>query len=107
MLPVLTGEKKQIDRIFYLGYGSIINNQWKLVKAKTGNPRMKHTKDLLFNIMTDPAEKNNLKEVYPSIYQKLNTMVASFDSIKAELSVPPFGEGRKGFKAPKDWKIPN
>lgn len=105
MLPVLTGQKKQIDRTFYLGYGSLISNQWKIVKANTGNPRMKHAEDLLFNIMTDPSEKKNVKDANPDVFKKLDAIVTSFDAIKPSSSVPPFGEGRKGFVAPKEWKI--
>lgn len=105
MLPVWRGEKKVIDRNLYLGYGAIVNNNWKLVKANAGNPRMKHAEDVLFNISKDPTEKNDVKTSNPVVYKKLITEVAAFDSIQSEVVVPPYGEGRQGFKAPKEWKI--
>lgn len=107
MLPIWKGERKQIDRNLYLGYGAIVNNNWKLVKANAGNPRMKHPEDVLFNISKDPSEKTNVKKSNPAVYKKLSTEVAVFDSIKPEVAVPPYGEGRQGFKAPKEWKIPH
>lgn len=105
MLPVLRAEKKQVDRNIYLGYGSILHNQWKLVKAKSGNPKMENQEDLLFNIMNDPFEKQDVKAQYPDVYQQLVKLVASYDAIKPAVEVPPFGQGRKGYKAPKEWKI--
>lgn len=105
MLPVWKGEKKQIDRNFYLGYGAIVTNDWKLVKANSGNPRMKHPEDVLFHISKDPSEKKDVKGSNPAVYKKLSTEVAAYDSIKSEVAVPPYQEGRQGFKAPKEWKI--
>src|SRR5690606_22330495 len=106
ILPVLTGETAVIDRSFYLGYGSIIaGNKWKLVKAGSGNPRMKHKEDALYNIMEDPSEKNNLKDQYPDVYERLKKLVAPLDAIEPARQVKPYGFGRKQFKAPKEWKV--
>jgi arylsulfatase B len=105
MLPVWKGDKKSIDRTLYLGYGSVIVNDWKLVKANAGNEKMKHKEDLLFAIMKDPSEKKNLRDANPGIYEKLNNIVTAFDAIQSSDAVPPYGEGRKNFKAPKEWKI--
>ena len=105
MLSVWKGEKKQVDRNIYLGYGSLISNQWKLVKANSGNEKMKASDDMLFEIIKDPFEEKNVRLAHPEIYKKLNAMVSEFDAIKSTLQVPPYGEGRKGFKAPKEWKI--
>lgn len=105
MLAVLKGDKKEADRDFYLGYGSIIRNQWKLVKANSGNNKMVHTEDMLFNILADPSEKKDVKVQYPDIYRQLNELVATYDEIKPAVEVPPYGQGRKGYKAPREWKI--
>jgi arylsulfatase B len=105
MLSVWKGEKKQVDRNIYLGYGSIISNQWKLVKANSGNEKMKASDDMLFEIIKDPFEEKNVRLAHPEIYKQLNAMVSEFDAIKSSLQVLPYGEGRKGFKAPKEWKI--
>jgi arylsulfatase B len=105
ILPVLKGKVKQIDRYFYLGYGSIIHGPWKLVTAHAGNSAMKAQKDLLFNILKDSTEHNNVIAQHPEIYQDLQRAVLPFDEIKPAHEVPPYGQGRKGFVAPKDWII--
>lgn len=63
--------------------------------------------DMLFEIAKDPSEKNNVIDAYPEIYKKFDKIVSEFDSIKSENLVPLYAEGRKGFKAPKEWKITN
>lgn len=105
MLPVLRGERDSVDRYFYLGHGAIIHSPWKLVKAHAGNPQMKAGEDRLFNILEDPQEKTDLKARYPGVYQDLLQAVAPYDHIRSARQVPPYGEGRKGFVAPKDWLI--
>ena len=105
MLPVLKGKEVISDRNFYLGYGSIINTNWKLVRANAGNSRMHNTEDLLFNIRKDPYEKNDIKATHPKIYEELLIAVNAFDSIKPKKAVSPYGQGRKGYKAPKNWMI--
>lgn len=105
MLSVWKGEKKQLERNLYLGYGSIINNQWKLVKVNAGNEKMDVSEDMLFEILKDPSEKVNVRNTYPDVYTELSKIVSALDTIKSSKEVPPYGEGRKGFKAPKEWKI--
>ena len=105
ILPVLKGKVKQIDRYFYLGYGAIIHGPWQLVTANAGNSAMKEQKDLLFNILKDSTEHNNVIEKQPDIYKDLQRAVLPFDQIKPAHEVPSYGQGRKGFVAPKDWII--
>jgi len=105
MLSAWQGQKRQINRNIYLGYGSIVTNEWKLVKANRGSEKMTDSVDMLFEISKDPAEKNNVIGLHPDVYKKLDKLVTEFDAIKSVKEVPPYAEGRKGFKAPKDWKI--
>lgn len=105
MLPVLQGDVQTIERDMYLGYGSIVNNQWKLVETNNGNPRMNNKTDVLFDIMKDPSETNNVRKDHVKAYQELKKRLSVYEAIKPEKSVPPYGEGRKGFVAPKDWLI--
>ena len=105
MFSVLSGKQKKIERELYLGYGTLVNNKWKVVKSSSGNPQMKEKEDQLFDIMKDPSEKKNVKALYPAIYNQLLKIVATYNSIKSDVLVPPYGEGRKGFKAPKNWLI--
>ena len=105
ILPILKSQKDPVQRDFYLGYGSMLYDKWKLVKANSGNNRMKNKEDQLFEILLDSTESNNKKNKFPEAYHNLLQKVENYDSIKPTKSVPPYGEGRKGFKAPKDWKI--
>jgi arylsulfatase B len=107
MLAIWKGQKKVMERNLYLGYGSIVNNQWKLVRANSGSEKMTESADLLFEINKDPSEKNNVIDANPGVYKKMVKLVSEYDAIKAENVVPPYAEGRKGFKAPKEWKIIN
>lgn len=105
MLPVLKGEKASIDRHLYLGCGAVMDNYWKLVKAGGENPRMKIEEDMLFNMATDPSETVNIRQDKPQVYHELDQLVKQYDAIESALKVPPYEEGKKGFRAPKEWAI--
>ncbi|OJU27730.1 MAG: arylsulfatase [Sphingobacteriales bacterium 41-5] len=105
ILPALKNDHKNIERSTYLGYGSIINGGWKLVKANSGNPKMELKEDMVFDILKDPSEKNNIRGSNQSQYEKLSAEAEEYDAIKPSSKVPPFGQGRKTFKAPKNWEI--
>ncbi len=107
MLPILKGDKNEIDRDFYLGYGAIVNNNWKLVKEDSRNPRMKVEEDLLFNMRTDRGETKNVRDKNPEVFNKLKEVVDEYDAIESDIVVPSYHVGREGFKAPKEWKIEN
>ncbi|MET4082732.1 arylsulfatase B [Pedobacter sp. UYP30] len=105
MFSVIKGKQKEIKRDLYLGYGSLVNNTWKIVKAHSGNPQMKEKDDKLFDILKDPSEKKNVKALYPDVYERLLKTVTAYDTIKPDILVPPYAKGRKGFKTPKNWLI--
>ncbi|AKQ47676.1 arylsulfatase [Rufibacter radiotolerans] len=105
MVSVLTGKQPEINRSFYLGSGAMITNQWKLIAASDLNPKMKLTQDHLFQIVKDPSEKTNVALQNPAVYADLKKQLAVYDGITSPVEVPPYGEGRKGFKAPKQWQI--
>lgn len=106
ILPVLQQNRQSIDRDFYLGYGALISgNRWKIVKADSGNPRMDEPEDVLYDILADPTESNDVKTQHKRQYRRLSKQVARYDAMTSPEAVPPYGEGRQGFVAPKDWKI--
>jgi len=107
LLPLLQKKVASIDRNFYLGYGSIVTNQWKLVKAKGGNSKMLLSEDMLFDIANDPNETRTVKKENDRIYDSLRNAVEKYDTIKSKIPVPPSGKGRKEFTAPKEWKVKN
>ena len=104
ILEVLKEQRKNIDRTFYLGCGTLIENEWKVIRPGY-NPKMKLSSEVLFNLEKDPYETENLSAQYPKILKKLTRKTERFDGIKADREVPPYGEGREGFVPPKEWNI--
>ncbi|TZF82612.1 sulfatase-like hydrolase/transferase [Pedobacter sp. BS3] len=105
MLPVLAGKTEYIDRVMYLGFGAIVNNYWKLIDASRAESNMKITDDQLFNIAADPTEKTNVRSANSKEYHDLKEELQRYNAIKSPVKAPPFGQGRKGFVAPKEWTI--
>lgn len=93
VLPVLSGEQDLPNREFYLGQESLVTQQWKLIEGQ------------LFNIEKDPNEVENIAEQHPEILTRLNNRLKEFEALESDIKVAPFGEGRKGFIAPPEWKI--
>lgn len=104
ILKVLEGERNNIGRALYLGCGTLIENEWKIIKAGK-NPRMKLSHDVLYNIITDPAEENDLSQQYPDVMRRLSEEAAKYDSIKPVSKLPPYESGRQGFVPPHEWNI--
>ncbi|MFI2743660.1 arylsulfatase [Zhouia sp. PK063] len=105
VLPELLDTRKQISRSLYLGYGSLIYDNWKLITAHAGNAQMKARKNQFFNVVTDPSEKRNIISSNPKKVHILKGLLQKYDSIKPLQTVPPYGKGRATFIAPKEWKI--
>jgi len=106
ILPVLKEKESHIMRDFYLGFGAMVSdNRWKLVKKDGGNSGRSNKIDWLFDIISDPLEKSDVKEKFPEIYQQLLQKVAIYDAIEPHVAVPPYGKGKATFKAPPEWKI--
>tara|TARA_R110002049_G_scaffold307720_2_gene509204 strand:- start:31125 stop:32534 length:1410 start_codon:yes stop_codon:yes gene_type:complete len=105
ILSVLKNGENIFNRNLYLGYGTIINQDWKLIQADTDSPKMTLEEDMLFNISQDPYEKTNLRDEKKGIYNEMEHLVDQFDSIEVPNPIPDFYEGQEGFIAPKEWKI--
>lgn len=58
----------------------------------------------LFHLDRDPGEQRNLAAEHPKIVAQLLKRLKEFRRLKID-GVPDFRQGRKGFKAPKDWVI--
>lgn len=104
ILPALKDENKTIDRHFYLGMGALVTPEWKIIKANR-NPKMDVAEDMLFRIDKDEFEQHNVIHEHPEIYKKLDRLVYQYDTIAPPFEVAPYGEGREGFVAPKEWKV--
>ncbi len=105
MMPLLNGKTENIDRSLYLGSGVIVNKQWKLIEGPSPNPTMKLNTDQLIHISTDASERNDVKELQTETYRAMKRELQKFNSIRSSVMVPPYGQGRKGFVAPKEWHV--
>jgi arylsulfatase A-like enzyme len=69
LMPVLTGSKKETERTLYWRMAqrahqkAIRSGEWKYLQDEKG--------EYLFNVVTDEAEKKDLKELHPDIFDKL------------------------------------
>ena len=123
MLDVIRGDAKapKRDWFSYIAQGSpdkiaICDGTWKLAvvgrsvldvtveqAVRTEDSKTKPSVEL-FNLDRDPGERTNLVAERPDIVAKLLERLKEFRRLKIS-GVPDFQEGRKGFKAPKDWMI--
>ena len=60
----------------------------------------------LFRLDRDPGEQRNLAVEHPKIVAELLKRLKEFRRLKID-GVPDYRQGRKEFKAPKDWVIKN
>ncbi len=101
----LLDKGSNLSRQFYLGHGSIIVDDWKLVKAGGGAGKISEKEDFLFHIVKDPLEKNDVKDQHPLRYKEMLSAIQPYQEIKSAVKVPPYGQGRKTFKAPHEWNV--
>jgi arylsulfatase B len=58
----------------------------------------------LFRLDRDPSESKNVLQDHPDVAAAMLKRLQAFRRLKID-GFPSFQEGRKGFKAPKDWMI--
>ena len=104
ILPVLNGKKACIDRDFYLGHGAVVNKDYKLIR-KGMKPGLDLKQDFLVDYKTDPYEKKNASAGNEKIVKALYEVALKYDTITSCIPEVPYGKGRDGFKAPKEWKV--
>lgn len=105
ILSVLKGDSSMFNRDFYLGHGSLISGEWKLITPHEKNKEMNIEQDALFNIMKDPYETTDIKNSFSDAYSMLKQKIIAYESIKPEKMSPDFWYGYEGFVAPKNWNI--
>ena len=76
----------------------------KLDKATLPGDSEKKPSVELFRLDRDPGEQTNLAAEHPETVAKLLKRLKEFRSLKID-GLPDYRQGRKGFKAPKDWVI--
>lgn len=77
LLTICTGNKKVFGRTLYWRmfqdkkHKAIRDGNWKYLLTEQG--------ESLFDLSTDPSEKNNLKEIYPEIFTSLKSKYAAWE----------------------------
>ena len=120
VFDVLTGRKTALDREIYSYIGqsgedneqiTCITPEWKLVvigpNVNDATADDSKRQKLLFRIADDPYEKNDVSADHPDVVEQLMRKVKAFRALQPAGGVPPYNEGRKGFKAPKEWSFPD
>lgn len=104
MLPVLEGKVKNIDRNMYLGFGAIVNQNYKLIEADTTRTNATSKEDVLFKISVDASEERNVKSENLRIYNALKNEIKKYQSIQPSVKAPlPGNNPPSDFVPPKEW----
>jgi len=77
LMPVMRGKEKTVEREFYWRTSqrsqqkALRSGDWKYLKDPKG--------EYLFNVAADPAEKNDVKEKEPAIFERLKAKYATWE----------------------------
>lgn len=82
LMPVLTGEKKSIDRTIY--WRTFQRGNQKAIRMGEWKYLQDEKEEYLFNLNTDKGEKNNLKEKQPALFMKLKKAYADWEKTVLE-----------------------
>lgn len=93
LLPLLGGSAPPADRSLYLGHHAVVTQDWKLKDGR------------LFEMSARPAERSDLADQHPAVAETLRRELAAFESLTSDVQNLPYGEGRAGFVAPRDWAV--
>ena len=79
VMPVLTGKKKETERTIYwrsfqrIKHKAMRDGKWKYMQDEKGN-------EYLFDLASDPGEKNDLRATNPGVFEKLKAKYAKWES---------------------------
>jgi arylsulfatase A-like enzyme len=77
LVPILTGNKKNIDRTFY--WRTFQRNKQKAIRAGKWKYLQDEKGEYLFNLAIDPGEKHNEKEKEKIIFEKLKQRYSGWE----------------------------
>jgi arylsulfatase A-like enzyme len=113
VLPALRGETSLPQRLWFSylhqnedAHASVHLGQWKLVAhgdffaEQPADPPVLE----LYDLANDPAETTDLAVKHPQLVAELHRRLREFGKWQKPRQ-GPYGEGREGFVAPKDWLI--
>lgn len=104
LLPVLTGREPVFPRDLYLGCGAAVCDDCKLV-LEGRNPKMKIDSDFLVYYPEDAYETTNRIAEHAVEAERLRSFIRCYDTIRPAHEELPYGYGKEGFKAPKEWRV--
>lgn len=113
VLDVMKGETTVEPRPWfsYIAHGdegqaAVAFGDWKLVaKGREVIPPDSETVYELYDLADDPHEQSDVSGEHSAQVKKLRQRLTEFAGLRPNEHVKPFGEGRKGYKAPKDWIV--
>ncbi|MGY8660588.1 MAG: sulfatase-like hydrolase/transferase [Verrucomicrobiales bacterium] len=110
LLPVLRGKEDLPERPWFSylhqsksASSSLHLGPWKLIVEGDAFNSDDLTLEL-YNLTSDPQEKSNLAEKHPDRAAEMLSQIKQFGTLQVP-GATLYGEGRKGFSAPKEWLI--
>lgn len=104
LLPVLTGEEEPFTRDLYLGCGAAVSDDYKMILGGR-NGAMKLDDDYLVYYPSDTYEARNQIAGHRMEAERLRRFIHRYDTIRPAHPELPYGHGKQGFKAPKEWRV--
>ena len=104
LLPVLTGKVPSFSRDLYLGCGAAVSGDYKLI-LKEGSRPMNLREDFLVYYPEDAYERQNKIADHAAEAERLRNYIIRYDSIRPAHPELPYGQGKEGFKAPREWRV--
>jgi arylsulfatase B len=102
---VLKGNRDYIKRDFYIGCGTIVNQDYKLILPGQNSQMKGVNEDFFISYKDDPYEKKNSKDANPQEMARLKKLVLEYDALPSAVGEVDFGAGKEGFVAPIEWKV--
>ena len=104
LLPVLTGKVPSFSRDLYLGCGAAVSGDYKLI-LKEGSRPMNLREDFLVYYPEDAYERQNKIADHAAEAERLRNYIIRYDTIRPAHPELPYGQGKEGFKAPREWRV--
>lgn len=119
VLPVLTGEQTVLKRDLFFYHGqsgeqnelnALTTPEWKLIilgpcLSKSDFHSEKHQR-MLFAIVDDPLEKNDLAEKHPEVVAMLASRMVEFRRLQPVSAIDPYNLKKPDFVPLENWRIP-
>lgn len=104
LLPVLTGDSPEFQRDLYLGCGAAVSGDYKMI-LKGGSDQMRLDGDFLVYYPEDAYESQNRIAEHQAAAARLRDYIRRCDAFPSAHEELPYGYGKEGFKAPKEWRV--